>query len=467
MAAQRLTVLTSHLSDLQSELPIFRAKALFSLSTDRLQYLSSYMEVEMQKGLSKDGGSTLAMIPSFVYKPKGTRSHAGIFYALDLGGTNFRVLRLAVSSDGKLVEAPQQHGYVVSSQLMSGPAEDLFDFIGKCVAKFVEPFPKDQTTLGFTFSFPVRQRAIAEGELLNWTKGFTCSGMESKNIVELLQNALTKNGVGNLKVAALCNDTVGTLIARYVGDSKAHIGVILGTGSNACYWEKSTNISKEPTVLQAPEAEMVVNIEWGNLASDQKDAVLPLTYYDVKLDEMSPNTGKQLFEKMISGMYLGELVRLVLLDVIPKSNPLYAALTSVNAVSSKLVSEILSDDSLGLRYVQQVLALPVGTKDQPGGLGVNVECFTDRRRIKDVCLLIRDRSASLSAAAVAAILKRTRRLNEETTVAVDGSVYEKIPGYKNKLGMVLREVFGVTGVELVLSKDGSGIGAGMIAAIVG
>lgn len=36
------------------------------------------------------------------------------------------------------------------------------------------------------------------------------------------------------------------------------------------------------------------------------------TEYDRALDEKSINPGKQLFEKMISGMYLGEIVRRVL-----------------------------------------------------------------------------------------------------------------------------------------------------------
>ena len=37
--------------------------------------------------------------------------------------------------------------------------------------------------------------------------------------------------------------------------------------------------------------------------------------YDDVVDEHSVNRGKQRFEKMIAGMYLGEIVRLILLDL--------------------------------------------------------------------------------------------------------------------------------------------------------
>ena len=40
------------------------------------------------------------------------------------------------------------------------------------------------------------------------------------------------------------------------------------------------------------------------------------TEYDLKLDRDSLNPSKQVYEKLISGMYLGELVRLILVDAV-------------------------------------------------------------------------------------------------------------------------------------------------------
>jgi hexokinase len=43
---------------------------------------------------------------------------------------------------------------------------------------------------------------------------------------------------------------------------------------------------------------------------------LPRTKYDIHIDETSNKPGQQLFEKMIAGLYLGEVFRLVLCDMI-------------------------------------------------------------------------------------------------------------------------------------------------------
>lgn len=56
---------------------------------------------------------------------------------------------------------------------------------------------------------------------------------------------------------------------------------------------------------------MLINTEWGAFGeSGTLDFVV--TEYDRAIDNNSINPQKQLFEKMISGMYMGELTRLVL-----------------------------------------------------------------------------------------------------------------------------------------------------------
>jgi hexokinase len=54
---------------------------------------------------------------------------------------------------------------------------------------------------------------------------------------------------------------------------------------------------------------MIVNTEWGGFAS--VDALRP-SCFGMTLDQASDKPGDAMFEKMISGMYLGELVRLAL-----------------------------------------------------------------------------------------------------------------------------------------------------------
>jgi len=58
---------------------------------------------------------------------------------------------------------------------------------------------------------------------------------------------------------------------------------------------------------------MAINCEWG--AFDNEHKVLPRTPYDVIIDHDSPRPGQQTFEKMIAGLYLGEIFRLIMVDL--------------------------------------------------------------------------------------------------------------------------------------------------------
>ena len=118
---------------------------------DEIKVIIKDFHSEMQKGLS-GFESSLKMIPSFTAKAKGTEK--GKFIALDLGGTNFRVI--AVELDGKggsSISAVNK--YVLDKQYMEGIGEQLFGFIANCIKSFMEgnkiPFDK-RLELAFTFS---------------------------------------------------------------------------------------------------------------------------------------------------------------------------------------------------------------------------------------------------------------------------------------------------------------------------
>ena len=59
----------------------------------------------------------------------------GLFLALDLGGTNFRVILLELSS-GSLIREEVKH-YHISEELRLGCGERLFDYLAECVSDFV------------------------------------------------------------------------------------------------------------------------------------------------------------------------------------------------------------------------------------------------------------------------------------------------------------------------------------------
>ena len=85
-------------------------------------------------------------------------------------------------------------------------------------------------SLGFTFSFACAQTALDSGTLLGWTKGFALVDGVGSDVVGMLRAALADAG-SRLRVAALVNDTVGTLAAARYADPLACVSVILGTGA--------------------------------------------------------------------------------------------------------------------------------------------------------------------------------------------------------------------------------------------
>jgi hexokinase len=111
----------------------------------------------------------------------------------------------------------------------------------------------------------------------------------------------------------LVNDTTGTLIASAYTDPEVKIGCIFGTGCNAAYMDHCGNIPKLKHMNLDPDVPMAINCEWG--AFDNAHKVLPRTPYDISIDELSPRPGQQTFEKMVAGLYLGEIFREVLIDL--------------------------------------------------------------------------------------------------------------------------------------------------------
>jgi hexokinase len=60
----------------------------------------------------------------------------GKFLALDLGGTNFRVLLIHLKGDGEF--EMQSKIYAIPQSIMIGSGTQLFDHIAECLANFIK-----------------------------------------------------------------------------------------------------------------------------------------------------------------------------------------------------------------------------------------------------------------------------------------------------------------------------------------
>jgi len=399
------------------------------------------------------------MIPSFVTgRPTGTET--GKYLAIDLGGTNLRVCQVALVGNGE-VEIQQQK-YTVPEPLKVGEMRNLCDFIADCTDAFLTEIgtvsSRETLHLGFTFSFPVNLTSINRGNLMQWTKGFSCSGAIGKDPALMLQDSFRRKNM-KVNVAAIVNDTVGTLMAHAYCDPNTFMGIIFGTGTNAAYFEKMEKIAKGnsgPTNAN----EMVVNMEWG--AFDEERRVLPVTKYDNKLDRESINPRIHVYEKMISGMYLGEIVRNMALGLVDRSL-LFNGLSSGDfntqwSFETAYMSNIEEDTTPILSETQHVLE---------SVLAIPNTTLADRQIIKTLCRLVGLRAARLSAAGVAAVVSHCDLLKRDSsTAAVDGSVFAFYPNFSQNMMQALKELFGEDvdkKIKFSRSDDGSGLGAAVIA----
>ncbi|XP_003242238.1 hexokinase type 2 isoform X1 [Acyrthosiphon pisum] len=429
------------------------------LSNEQLTTLMKDMDGAIRNGLGKDTNpsSIVKCYVTYVQDlPNGTER--GKFLALDLGGTNFRVLLIELGENNYF--HMDSEIFKVPAHIQTGKGSELFDHIAKCLAEFIKKHNLDNKKalpLGFTFSFPLRQVGLTKGYLNSWTKGFNCSGVVDEDVVRLLKEAIKRRKDLNLRLTAVLNDATGTLMscAHKTRFSKnCFVGLIIGTGCNACYVEKVENAELFDGDKTKPH--VIVNTEWGAFGDDGKlDAVR--TKYDREIDEDSLNPGRQRFEKMISGMYMGEIVRLAIVDL-ANQNKLFEGrlseqMKTKGAFGTSFVSDIEGDKA---NYKETLKVL--------SEMGINDPSLVDCANVRYICECVSRRSAHLVSAGLAALLNKMDE--KSVTIGVDGSVYRFHP-YFHKLMVEKTKQLTKSDIkfDLMLSEDGSGRGAALVAAV--
>ncbi|XP_023791611.1 hexokinase-3 isoform X7 [Cyanistes caeruleus] len=426
------------------------------LSHADLQKVQALMREEMERGLCKEtnASASVRMLPTYVsHTPDGTEQ--GDFLALDLGGTNFRVLVVRVTEEGISMASEI---YVIPVAIMQGTGNELFDHIIDCIMDFQtkQNLVTERLPLGFTFSFPCQQVGLDKALLLTWTKGFSASGCVGQDVVQLLRDAAQRKQHLGMKVVALVNDTVGTMMACGYDDPKCEIGLIVGTGTNACYMEEMKNVG----TVEGDQGRMCINMEWGAFGDNGcLDHIF--THFDRVVDETTINPGKQRFEKLISGMYLGEIVRQILL-VMTEKQLLFQGkpspkLQTKDIFQTKFLSTI-ELNGLALRQIRAILS----------ELELDAS-FEDSVLMREVCQAVSLRAAQLCAAGLAAVVEKMREnrgLEQlSVTVGVDGTLYKLHPCFSQNLQKTLKDLAPNCNVSFLLSEDGSGKGAALVAAV--
>ncbi|KAF1743732.1 hypothetical protein MXB_5698 [Myxobolus squamalis] len=424
----------------------------YVLTLDMLLIVMNRMGIAYKQGLEAEKDTyhyaPLKMLPTYLSTvPDGTE--AGCFYAIDLGGTNLRFLEISVIN-GTLV--PKSTNYTIPIERMTGEGSLLFDFIAQCIYqgfKNAEILGKPLDFLGFTFSFPVHQTAIDSGLLIRWTKGFNASGVEGHDVVKLLRDACERKGL-EIKSYILINDTTGTLLNGAFEKKSCKVGVINGTGTNACYLEETIHV-KSWTGPQNVRR-VIINTEWGAFGEhgELEDFRTPI---DDLIDASSINSGYQIFEKMVSGMYIGDIARLLIIKA-GESGLLFnrkipRALTHYGSFPAAMVSLSYERDVFIQKFESTI-----------GYMLDSLEYLT----VSKICDVVSRRSAGLCAAGLVAILKRISC--PDGVIAADGSMFKLHPCFMSYVTNYMKEMIPDNRkFEILPVDDGSGKGAALAACV--
>ena len=394
----------------------------FNLDHSRLLFVRDAFQQEIQK-MMRNEASSLTKQP--YYLPKASGNETGLAATLDLGGSHVRAHLIELKGNGATnwlsnVKRPLRGQEGEKNCLTDqSSAEQLFDMQAQTLAMLKADSSAGPIPLGYVFSYPVIQTSLNYALLVRWAKEIKTPGVEGRDVVNLLKQALVRNNLDKQFIPKLVmNDTIGTFMAAAYSYPDTTIGSVIGTGYNACFLQ--------PAAEEAHGEGKIINLECGNFDK------VPTTYYDALLCQQSSAPGSQKLEKMVSGHYLGELFRLIIIDTVTQDRSgrpqNYGKLFQPHSIDTSELSIIIGDDRA------ELIAIKEWSLNR---LAIHLD-FDERRRWHSLAVMVAKRSASLVAATYAAIIYHIDPHGTRNhVIAVNGSLYEKMPGYKEWLSDAL------------------------------
>ncbi|XP_031108373.1 probable hexokinase-like 2 protein [Ipomoea triloba] len=432
----------------------------------KLRNIADDIVSDMRDALSSSQKcSSLQMLPCDVASlPTG--EEPGLHYGINLRGDNFLVLRARLGGKREPVTELSKQEIVIPPEVIKGTYKDLFDLIALELSEFISMHgdsTKDmqgQRKLGFTISQPlpvVEATASMDAAIIN-LKGSTIEDTEKDVYVNEINNCLEKHGV-DLRVLGLVDDTVGVLAGGRYYSRESVAAVTLGMGTNVVYVDSAQAVEKWPGKLPQ-SSELVIDMQWGNFYSSH----LPITEFDVSLDTESTNPGYRRFEKLISGVYLGEIVRRVLLKIAQETG-LYGdsvppKLATPYVLRSRDMAEMHQDMSEDYEVINAKLKEIFEIADSTQ---------MSREIVANICDIVAQRAARLIGAGIIAIINKLERLtNRISIITVDGGIYDNYRVFRSYLNSSVWEMLGnelSDNVILEHSHGGSGAGSIFLAAL--
>jgi hexokinase len=407
------------MSEVQEKVAAFlSSQGMYHGDIDMDAVCSSFLK-EMEACLGGKENS-LAMIPTYIETGKKLPTNEPVI-VMDAGGTNFRAAVVQFDEHGKsVIKRLRKKGMPGVDNEVS--KNEFFDIL----AGYVKDIVGQSEKVGFCFSYPCEVFPNKDGRLIRFVKEIHITEVVGQKVGENLNAALKRLGLGGTKQIVILNDTVTALLAGMAGAEAgkydSYVGFILGTGTNTCYIEQNKNITK----VQGLNADnqMIINVESGGFDKAPRGKI------DVQFDASTSNPGVHIFEKMISGAYLGPLC----LEVIQL------------AVEDELFSSVAGKKlrvirKLDTKQISDYLAEPSAACSPPGEALFKASNY-DKALMEVLIGAIVERAAKLTAINLSAVVLKSGRgksADKPVCIVAEGTTFYSLSGLKEKVEGYLQE----------------------------
>ncbi|KAK5733694.1 N-acetylglucosamine kinase 1 [Elasticomyces elasticus] len=444
-----------------------------SLEPQQLLDMSDKLQLEYRAKLE---ASEISMLPSYLHTlPTGRET--GDFLALDVGGSTFRIalIRLGKDESGRDgLQVRRIRSFVINKAIRDLKGRAFFDWMAERIGDMLAEYNHIKGTtdanlqMGLAWSFPVEQTSPRSGKLLAMGKGFCAThGVEGQDLSELIMHSCRARKL-NVDMRAIVNDGAATLLSQAYRDPTTRMSLILGTGTNAAVFLpcSALGIGKfgvRPTSWHATAEHVLVNTEISMFGRH----VFPRTRWDDELNSKHVLPDFQPLEYMITGRYLGEIARLILVE----------AITTAGLFAGEMPAKLCEPYALDTRILAGFQADTTRTMSKASAAFLDAHALPSQPRlselhfIREIAQLISRRAATYLATALHALWAFRMEAEElqpcETshiTVACDGTIIEKYPEFRTACQRQLDELCVLSGaskgaVSLAMAPESSLFGA--------
>lgn len=404
--------------------------------------------------------SPVCMLPSYNHAlPSGTEK--GTYLALDVGGSTFRVALIELGGAGAM-KILQESSSPIDNDVKLLEGTLFFDWMAEKIESMLSAVGADYgreavpLSMGLSWSFPIEQTSISSGLVIHMGKGFLCSnGTLGQELGDLIVQSCRRRSL-NVRVDAIVNDSSAALLSRAYVDPKTRMSLILGTGTNVAVHFPVREIGLTKFGTRPPgwfdyAKHVIINSELSMFGG----GILPMTRWDDILNQTHLRPDYQPLEYMVTGRYLGEIVRLIITEAVETANlfrgELPHSMRDPYSFDTSIVAFLEADTSPSL-----VPSAALLQKEHTFPVSPSVE---DLRFLRRICQIVSKRAAGYLATAIhsmwclrndaefsdpteskASSVKDTQEItiveseedSRSLSIACDGSVINKYPGFRDR-----------------------------------